>query len=1522
MGSNLLSRDKNNSFYDPSNHKDSCGVGFVANYKGKTSRKIIDLGLEILKKIEHRGAVGADPETGDGAGIQIQIPDKFFRKILSNENKFDLPSHGRYAVGFFYMPRKKAIREKVQNIIEKVVVDEDQKFLGWREVPIDERYCGEMARKSLPYFMQAFIEANPAIKDHYDFERRLFLIRRVIDRRIRAELKLDRSQYYVPSFSCRTINYKGMLKADQLIHFYPDVTDPDLESAYTMIHMRFSTNTFPTWDLAQPFRMIAHNGEINTLRGNINWMSARQMVMYSPYYKQDLKRMLPIIMEGQSDSATFDSVVELLYMGGRNLPHAIMMMIPEVWSKDTEMDEHKRAFYEYHATLMEPWDGPAAITFSDGKLVGATLDRNGLRPARYIITDDDLVIMASEVGVIPVEMNRIVKSGRLQPGKMFLIDLEEGRIIDDEEIKGKIVSQKPYKNWLEKYMIQLEDLPDPAFVHQPDHSTIVERQRIFGYTVEEIESIMKPMAEKSEEPVGSMGDDVSLSILSSEPQLLFRYFKQLFAQVTNPPIDPIREELVMDLTGFVGPEGNLLDEKSEYAHRIKLQRPILTNNELEKIRNISVGKLKTITINILFDPEQNNGMRSRLDQVCDEAAEAVRKGYNIIILSDRGVSEQMAPIPSLLAVSGVHHFLIRAGLRTKTGIIIESGEPREVAHFAMLIGYGANAINPYLAFETLHDLVSQSKLSAIKDFREARKNYIKAIDKGLLKIFSKMGISTLQSYCGAQIYEAVGLDSELVNLYFTGTPTHIEGLSLEMLEEETIRRHKKAISKNLVSGQIYTGGIHYWRKYSESHLWSPQTIFYLQHSARTNDYELYKKFSKMVYEGEKDKITLRSLFELDYSLPPVPIEEVESESEIVKRFQTGAMSFGAISMETHINLAIATNRIGAKSNTGEGGEDSSRNIPLPNGDSARSAIKQVASGRFGVTTNYLINADDIQIKIAQGAKPGEGGQLPGFKVDKIIAKLRHSTQGVTLISPPPHHDIYSIEDLAQLIFDLKNVNPGARISVKLVSCVGIGTVAAGVAKAHADHILISGHDGGTGASPLSSIHYAGTPWEIGLTETQQTLLVQGLRDRVVLAVDGKMMTGLDVIYAALMGAEEYGFSTSVMVTQGCIMMRKCHLNTCPVGVATQNPLLRQNFTGKPEYLIHYFFFIAREIREYMAKLGYRNMNEMIGQIHRIKFNKPREHWKARGIYMGKILARVTPYPGTNLYCTKQQDHGIEKQLDLKILPEIKPALEKKEKVILNLKITNENRTFGAYISGEIAKKYGDTGLPDDTIWINLEGYAGQSFGAFLMKGITLNLKGMGNDYVGKGLCGGKIIVHFGDDFSLRPDKNIAIGNTCLYGATSGEAYISGVAGERFAVRNSGAYAVIEGVGDHGCEYMTGGRVIVLGNIGKNFAAGMSGGIAYIWDPEGFDEKKINLGMVDLESLIEPSEIDFVKNMIHKHFQYTFSKRAKAILENWQNEISNFIKVIPGDYKIALQKLEEENQSRLNEQEEIEEALHG
>ena len=1497
--------------YDPDMARDACGVGFVADIKGIKSRKVVDMGLQVVCNLAHRGAVGADPLTGDGAGLLLQIPDKFFRRVAKEDCDIILPPEGRYAVGFVYLPQNRTVRKAVENIIEKVVMDEGQTFLAWRDVPIDENHCGEGARATMPVFKQCFIQSSDDLETNSDFERRLYLIRRVIDRRVRAEHKLDRSQYYVPSFSSRTINYKGMLLSEQLPEFYPDLKAQDMESALAMIHMRFSTNTFPTWDLAHPFRMIAHNGEINTLRGNINWMAARQMIMESPYYGKDLRRMLPIIMEGQSDSATFDTVLELLYMAGRTLPHAMMMMIPEAWGKKKGMSAEKRAFYEYHATMMEPWDGPAAVAFTDGRVIGATLDRNGLRPARYLETRDGLIIMSSEVGTLPVESSNVARSGRLQPGKMFLIDLEQGRIVDDEEIKGQIVTQKPYLEWIDTQMIRLSQLPDPPFVYQPDHDSIRERQRAFGYTSEEVTTLMRPMAISGEEPVGSMGDDVSLAVLSEKPQPLFRYFKQLFAQVTNPPIDPIREDLVMDLTTWVGPEGNILDETPEHAHRIELEHPVLTNNELEKIRSIKQGKFKTITINILFDPDAKHGMRNRLDQICDEAAQAVRNGYNLIILSDRGVAHNMAAIPSLLAMAGVHHFLIRAGLRTKTGLIIESGEPREVAHFAMLLGYGANGINPYLAFETLVDLHKEGALPEVQDIKDARKNYIKGIGKGLFKIFSKMGISTLQSYTGAQIYEAVGLDSELVNMYFTGTYTLVEGMSMEMLEEETIRRHRQAYDSTYYPGVLAPGSHHFYRKYGEKHLWNPMTIFKLQHSTHTDNYELYKEFSQEVYDTGKDRITLRSLFDLDRR-NAIPLEEVEPIENILKRFQTGAMSFGSISWESHTNLAIAMNRIGGKSNTGEGGEDAIRYNAMENGDSMRSSIKQVASGRFGVTTQYLVNADDIQIKMAQGAKPGEGGQLPGHKVDNYIAKLRFSTPGVTLISPPPHHDIYSIEDLAQLIFDLKNVNPKARISVKLVSSVGVGTVAAGVAKAHADHILISGHDGGTGASPISSIHYAGTPWEIGLSETHQTLVAEGLRDRVVVGSDGKMMTGRDVVIAALLGAEEYGFSTAALVTQGCIMMRKCHLNTCPVGIATQDPDLRKKFTGQPEHLVRYLTFVAQEVRELMAEMGFRNMNEMIGQVERIRPVRLKDHWKARGLELSKILNKPKPAFGTGLFCTNEQDHGLDQQIDHVLIEKAKPALENQEPTTIEIPVQNTDRTVGAMLSGEIAKRYGEEGLPDHTLQIKMNGYAGQSFGAFLTRGVTLTLTGQGNDYVGKGLSGGRLAVVTPVHAEFDPADNIVIGNTCLYGATSGEAYFNGMAGERFAVRNSGARAVVEGVGDHGCEYMTGGRVVILGTTGRNFAAGMSGGIAYIWDPENKFRDHVNAAMVDLEPLVEPQDIDEVLHMITRHQEYTNSTRAAEILKDWPERIRDFVKVIPGDYKMALQKMEEENAMKMQQ----------
>ncbi len=1225
--------------YDPSFEHDACGMGFVADVKGRKSREIIDKGLDILKNLEHRGAVGADPETGDGAGMLIQMPDEFMRKVAS-ENKIDLPVEGHYGVGVMFLPQNPILRKAVENIVEKIVIDENQKFLGWRDVPVDSTVPGKGARATQPFIRQCFIGANKKIESQDEFERKLYLIRRIIDHRIRVELKLDRSKYYVPSFSSKVLIYKGMLLAPQIRKYFKDLNDPDMKSAMAMIHMRFSTNTFPTWDLAHPFRMIAHNGEINTLRGNKNWMAARQAVMESPYYGKDLKRMLPIIMEGQSDSATFDSVLELLVMSGRSLPHAMMMMIPEAWSKNDLMEPDRRAFYEYHATMMEPWDGPAAVVFTDGNIIGATLDRNGLRPSRYVVTKDELVVLTSEAGTQSFDAENVAVKGKLQPGRMFILDLKQGRIIDDEEIKKDIVTRKPYRQWVNENMIKLTHLPTPEYIYNANFDNLLIRQRIFGYTKEDLSQVMGPMSANGQEAIGSMGTDAALAVLSDKPQLLFRYFKQVFAQVTNPPIDSIREELVMELTTYVGPEQNLLGETPLHAHRLELEHPLLSNSQMEKIRNITKGHFKSVTIPLIFNPFVRHNMRERLDQICQEAVEAVKSGISLIILSDKGVDRNCAAIPSLLATSGVHHALLRAGLRTKTGLIVESGEPREVHHFALLCGYGANAINPYLAYETLAYMIEKGMLPEVRDYKTAKYNFVKAVSKGLFKIFSKMGISTLQSYCGAQIFEAVGLDSEIIENYFTGTPTKIEGLSLEMLEEETIRRHTVALDPQIDQSTLDVGGLYHYRRDGEEHLWNPYTISKLQISTRRNDYNTFKEYTQLINNQNKKRVTLRSLFDLDTSGKKIPIEEVEPAEEIVKRFATGAMSFGSISREAHTSLAIAMNRIGGKSNTGEGGEESERFITMPNGDSMRSAIKQVASARFGVTAHYLVNADELQIKMAQGAKPGEGGQLPGFKVDKIIAGVRHSTPGVTLISPPPHHDIYSIEDLKQLIFDLKNINPKARVSVKLVSEVGVGTIAAGVAKAHADHILVSGHDGGTGASPISSIQYAGTPWELGISDAHQTLVLNGLRDRVFLAADGQMKTGRDVVIAALLGAEEFGFSTAPLVTQGCIMMRKCHLNTCPVGVATQNPELRKKFSGKPEYVVNFMFYIAEEVREYMSALGFRTFNEMIGQTDKIIQVRLHDHWKARGIDLSKPLFKPTALYDTNLYRTRNRITGL------------------------------------------------------------------------------------------------------------------------------------------------------------------------------------------------------------------------------------------------------------------------------------------
>ncbi len=1499
--------------YDPAYEKDSCGVGFVANIHGEVSRRIVDMGLESLCKLEHRGSVGADPNTGDGSGIMLQIPDLFFQRVVT-EMGIQLPRAGRYAIGFVYLPQKASTRQGIETLIEKVTLDEGQNFLGWRDVPIDPQALGEGARQTLPYMRQCFIAASDDIEDTFAFEQKLYLIRRVIDRRVRAEYQLDRSNYYVASFSCRTIVYKGMLTAEQLQDFYPDLKAADMYSALALLHQRYSTNTFPTWDLAQPFRMIAHNGEINTVRGNQNWMAARQMVMQSSVYGNDLRRMLPIIMEGQSDSATFDTVYELLHMTGRSLPHIMMMMIPEAWSKYQDMPPSLRSFYEYHAAIMEPWDGPAAIAFTDGQIIGATLDRNGLRPGRYIVTKDNLVIMASEAGTVNIPPQSIAVSGRLRPGHMFLIDTKAGRIIHDKDIKAEVANARPYGLWVEKNMVRLHKLPEPPFVHQPDHKMIRERQRIFSYTTEDLSMHMRPMAVNAQEPLASMGIDSALAVLSEQPVPLFHYFKQQFAQVTNPAIDPIREELVMELTTYIGPEENLLDETVGHTHCLELEHPVLTNTDIEKIRHISSGHFRSHTISILFDATHKHGMRHRLDQIKDEAAQAIHNGYNLLILSDRGANKTTAPIPSLLALSAVHHSLNNAGLRTRSGLIVESGEPRQVFHFALLFGYGANAVNPYLAFESLADMHKQGHLPELPDMQTACQNYIHAISKGLLKIFSKMGISTLQSYCGAHIFEAVGLDSELVNLYFGRTQTRIEGLSLEMLEEETLHRHRQAYESLGDQDQLLSVGFHHYRKYSIRHLLSPEVIYQLQHACRTNDYQLYQDYAQIINDQGEDPIQLRSLFKLIGQKRSLDVEEVEKEDAIIKRFSSGAMSFGSISWETHTDLAIAMNAIGAKSNTGEGGEDPVRFIPLENGQNMRSAIKQVASGRFGVTAHYLVNADDIQIKISQGAKPGEGGQLPGHKVDAYIAKLRFSTPGVSLISPPPHHDIYSIEDIKQLIFDLKNVNPKARISVKLVAQSGVGTVAAGVAKAHADHILISGYSGGTGASPLSSIHHAGIPWELGLSEAHQTLLIQGLRDRVYLGVDGKILTGKDVVIGALLGAEEFGFSAAPLITLGCIMMRKCHLNTCPVGIATQDKQLRSNYMGKPEYVINYMRFVAREVREIMAKLGFRRLDEMVGRVDKIKVEVPKKHWKARGLDFSRVLHSPQPAYGSQSFRCRDQEHALDLQLDQKLIAQAKPILRLEgraknngstptslQKIEIKIAVANTDRSVGAMLSGEVARIYGSGGLPDGTIHVEMEGIAGQSFGAFLAHGIDLHLWGQANDYVAKGLSGGRIVIRVAKQANYKAEENIIIGNTCVYGATSGEAYFQGMAGERFCVRNSGAYCVVEGVGDHSCEYMTGGRVVVLGPVGRNFAAGMSGGIAYVYDAHNSLALQLNrsMALIEEKGLSTDEYRQECWQMISHHYEYTKSQRARFILDNWQSEAKHFVSIIPRDYQQAL-----------------------
>jgi glutamate synthase (NADPH/NADH) large chain/glutamate synthase (ferredoxin) len=1482
--------------YDPRFEKDACGIGFVVNIKGQRSHGIVQNGLQVLENLSHRGAQGCDPCTGDGSGILLQVPHEFFKRAAKDLG-LKLPNAGEYGVGMLFMPRDPDARKQCETLISGIVKEEGAKLIGWRDVPVKSDAIGTQARKTEPFMRQVFIARG--IFNEEQFERKLYVIRKRIENAIRESAIESRDYFYVSSLSSNTIVYKGLLLPSQMASYYQDLNDASVTSAMALVHSRFSTNTFPTWPLAHPYRYVCHNGEINTLKGNINWMRARQGRLNSDLFGADMEKLFPIVSENQSDSACLDNALEFLVLGGRSLPHAMMMLIPEPWVANPQMDLDRRGFYQYHAAMMEPWDGPAAVCFTDGKLIGATLDRNGLRPCRYQVTTDGVVVLASEAGVLPAEPKNIRQKGRLMPGRMFLVDTVQGRIIDDEEIKADIVGRKPYRSWVTQYGISLDELPEPLNVPQPDHPTIRQRQQAFGYTVEELKMVITPMVVAGEEAISSMGTDTPLAVLSERPQLLFKYFKQLFAQVTNPPIDPIREQLVMSLVTNIGPKPNLMDESPESCRRIKVQQPILTNADLQKIREIADSHFKSKTLRMLFRvAEGPDGLGAAVDELCKQASQAIKEGYTFLILSDRGVNEEWAPIPSLLGISAVHHHLVRECTRTEVGLILETGEPRDVHQFACLLGYGAGTVNPYLIFETLVDLERDGYLPEGLDAQTAEGKFIKAINKGLLKIFSKMGISTVQSYCGAQIFEAIGLNRELVDRYFTGTPSRIEGIGIREIGEEALRRHRVAYEPAAIMQLDFGGEVHY-RVQGEHHNWSPETIYKLQHSTKVNDAKTYAEFAALVNDESKRRSNLRGLLEFKFAPEPIPVEEVEPASAIMKRFNTGAMSFGSISKEAHETLAIAMNRIGGKSNTGEGGEDPERFIPAPNGDSRNSYIKQVASARFGVTTHYLVNARELQIKMAQGAKPGEGGQLPGHKVDENIARLRYATPGVQLISPPPHHDIYSIEDLAQLIFDLKNSNPDADVSVKLVAEVGVGTVAAGVAKAHADKVLISGDSGGTGASPLSSIKYAGIPWELGLAETHQTLVLNDLRGRIRVETDGQMKTGRDVVVAALLGAEEYGFATAPLIVEGCIMMRKCHLNTCPVGIATQDPVLRRKFAGQPEHIVNYFYFVAEEARRLMAKLGFRTIDEMIGRVDRLKAQKAIDHWKAKGLDLTPLLAVPDVGPEVPRYCVQKQDHGLACILDNQLVELCRPAIEKGEKVSLDLPIKNVNRTVGTVLSSKLAKKYGLEGLPADTITIKFTGSAGQSFGAFLARGITLILEGESNDYLGKGLSGGKIIVFPPKASLFSPEQTILIGNTSLYGATQGEAYFYGMAGERFAVRNSGAQAVIEGTGDHGCEYMTGGVVVVLGRTGRNFAAGMSGGAAFVLNELGKFESRCNLGMVELEKVTSAEDKQLLHDMVTKHFMYTGSRKAKEVLDTWETMLPKFVKVMPVDYKRVL-----------------------
>ena len=1519
--------------YDPRNEHDACGIGFIAHIKNVKSHDIVRDGLKILDNLEHRGAVGADPKAGDGVGILLQTPDAFFRKVTAQEN-ITLPEEGQYAAGVFFLPPDDAARQTIEALSEKIIVEEGHAALGWRLVPVDNSDLGESIFPTEPITKQIFIANTKTDRDRAGFERDLFVIRRRIEIEV-EKLALEAADgfFYIPSMSSYTVLYKGLLLSSQLGKYFLDLQDTDMVSAMALVHQRFSTNTFPTWSLSQPFRMICHNGEINTVRGNVNWMAARHEALNSDLFGDDLEKLWPLIEEGQSDSACFDNALELMVQSGYSLPHAMMMMIPEAWSGNPQMDAKRRAFYEYNAALMEPWDGPAAVAFTNGRQIGATLDRNGLRPARYYVTSDDRVMMASEMGVLPAPEEKIIEKWRLQPGKMLLIDLEQGRIIQDAEIKEELANAHPYQDWLNEAQIKLKDLPANAqSTPSLTEADILDLQQAFGYTQEDLKFLLSPMGEKGEEGIGSMGTDTPIAALSDKSKLLYQYFKQLFAQVTNPPIDPIREELVMSLVSFIGPRPNLLNlEGSSSNKRLEVDQPVLTNQDLEKIRGISQIKdnnFHAVTLDMCWDAAQGvQGLSARLSALCDEAEKAITVNHeNIIILSDRAVNADRIGIPALLATAAVHHHLIRKGLRTLVGLVVETGEAREIHHLCCLAGFGAEAINPYLAFETLHTMKPHYDAMQNLSADEIEQHYIKAAGKGIRKVMSKMGISTYQSYCGAQIFDAVGLAQSFVDDYFTGTATTIEGVGLAEIAEETVRRHQDAFGdKAILRNALEVGGEYAVRTRGEDHVWSAQTVSTLQHAVRGNSQDQYKEYARLVNEQNEHLLTLRGLFRIkkadETDRKPISIDEVEPASEIVKRFATGAMSFGSISAEAHETLALAMNKIGGKSNTGEGGEEPHRFVPDSNGESRRSAIKQVASGRFGVTTEYLANSDMIQIKMAQGAKPGEGGQLPGHKVDQRIAAVRHSTPGVGLISPPPHHDIYSIEDLAQLIFDLKNTNPKADVSVKLVSEVGVGTVAAGVSKARADHVTISGFEGGTGASPLTSIKHAGSPWEIGLAETQQTLVINGLRTRISVQVDGGLRTGRDVIIGALLGADEFGFATAPLIAAGCVMMRKCHLNTCPVGIATQNEELRKRFTGLPEHVINYFFFVAEEAREIMAEMGIKSLNELIGQTDLLDTKQAIEHWKAKGLDFTRLFAKPDS-KGEAVHRCISQDHPIHDILDRRLIEQAMPALESKKPVQIETPITNIDRSAGTMLSGELAKRHGHAGLSEDTISVKLNGTAGQSFGAFLARGISFELEGEANDYVGKGLSGGRLAVYPPAESGIVPENSIIVGNTVLYGAIEGECYFRGVAGERFAVRNSGAIAVVEGAGDHCCEYMTGGVVVVLGETGRNFAAGMSGGIAYVLDADNSFENRCNMAMVELEEI--PTEMtndlsslkekmtthdaERLFKLIENHARYTNSAKAQSILADWDSWLPKFKKVMPTEFRRALNEMEAAQQA--------------